>query len=686
MNSLLEKNRSLDFSNNLVNLTVNGYPKLAADTILNQTVCGKLNLVIGSAIQRLYIEFIRNKESRENIYEALIEITMNLIGIEREKTGFSEKDAKSALLKIVNILEKMEETEREDKEKVAHRVIQKLLGEMKSVMMGNSLVSKIAELIEEGIDEDNLMKSFICSAEIVLKENVYYHIVTKKLSKFGNDSATGFRWVRHLGFVQVSSNPVIAARAFEEFPSLWDKFKKIILEHPEWCSDPEKHSDEIAMHGTIVSLLPNLIVFRPLFLLTDFQDGLVSYQINPYKAASLEKTLDDAIKVYSILEKSLENIDPYLWNENLEGLGRPNVVYKIAGCDPSAVDITFTLNKMGIGTNNTVTYTVSQEVYLILAEIKGMVEAIKAGIPVTQVYETNMIGRLEDHLREVIAEKLLTAALAMTSEKEKYISKLAEQMNVVEEVEKSDSYKDKISILCSRKYLECYPPKTVLLNLTDKRFSNILKELYGDSKDIESQLTKLEEDIHYSGVYVTRRIYSIFFSHENRRKWIDYIQAEYNITREDAEIILNKIDILPSSKRRANDTLYVLGNNELSNLTNTEFPSQQLEVWKTSMQKGFNLSDFEASIAWKIDEERIERLLQLKDFRKAYELTPFLLKTFRKVGIEEDYGSGGIQPEEWPNYGPVIKTLKEFKGAYLNYRVKATEFVEKVARENKKIS
>jgi len=155
MNSLLEKNRSLDFSDNLVNLTVNGYPKLAADTILNQTVCGKLNLVIGSSIQRLYIEFIRNKESRENIYEALIEITLNLIGIEREKTGFSEKESKSALLKIVNILEKMEETEREDKEKkVAHRVIQKLLDEMKSVMMGNSLVNKIAELIEEEIDEE----------------------------------------------------------------------------------------------------------------------------------------------------------------------------------------------------------------------------------------------------------------------------------------------------------------------------------------------------------------------------------------------------------------------------------------------------------------------------------------------------------------------------------------------------
>jgi hypothetical protein len=257
-------------------------------------------------------------------------------------------------------------------------------------------------------------------------------------------------------------------------------------------------------------------------------------------------------------------------------------------------------------------------------------------------------------------------------------------MNVFEEVEKSDSYKNKISILCSRKHLEYYPPKTVLLNLTDKRFLNLLKELYGDSKDIESILFQLEEDIHYSGVYVTRRIYSIFFSHNNRRKWIDYIQAEYNISRENAENILNKIDILPSSKRRANDTLGVLGNTELSNLTNTEFPSQQLEVWKTSRQKGFKLSDFEASIAQGFDDKRIERLLLINDFRKAYELPPFLLKTFRKIGIEEDYGSDGIQPEEWPNYGPVIKTLKEFKGAYVNYRAKATEFVMKVARENKK--
>ncbi len=34
--------------------------------------------------------------------------------------------------------------------------------------------------------------------------------------KFGNDYALGLRWLRHLGFEQVSTNPVLAARAYQD--------------------------------------------------------------------------------------------------------------------------------------------------------------------------------------------------------------------------------------------------------------------------------------------------------------------------------------------------------------------------------------------------------------------------------------------------------------------------------------
>ncbi|NIM44189.1 MAG: hypothetical protein GTN80_00560, partial [Nitrososphaeria archaeon] len=78
---------------------------------------------------------------------------------------------------------------------------------------------------------------------------------------------------------------------------------------------------------------------------------------------------------------------------NKEERGRPNIVFKVAGESPVATNITTSFNRMGIGTNNTVTYTVAQEVTLIIAAMKGMAYALKMGIPISQVYETNMGGR-----------------------------------------------------------------------------------------------------------------------------------------------------------------------------------------------------------------------------------------------------------------------------------------------------
>jgi len=42
--------------------------------------------------------------------------------------------------------------------------------------------------------------------------------------------------------------------------------------------------------------------------------------------------------------------------------------------------------------------------------MEGMAKALKRGIHTTQAYETNMGGRLEGHLREVLAAKLIKQA------------------------------------------------------------------------------------------------------------------------------------------------------------------------------------------------------------------------------------------------------------------------------------
>jgi hypothetical protein len=38
------------------------------------------------------------------------------------------------------------------------------------------------------------------------------------------------------------------------------------------------------------------------------------------------------------------------------------------------------------------------------------------------------------------------------------------------------------------------------------------------------------------------------------------------------------------------------------------------------------------------------------------------------VGIEGDFGTRGVKPADWPNFGAVQKTSAEFKGAYDGFR------------------
>lgn len=524
--------------------------QIIADSILNPVFRGKL--------ERKIDEFSNN-------CEALIEIALNLIGMESNRVGFSEKEKEKALKKIITTLKKWEK----ENKSIAEKTINKFLKDLKQVGLGKSMVAKIAENVEKKLDEKNLMESFIKALKHEIENNVYYKMVDKGMSKFGNDSATGLRFVRHFDFVQVSSNPVIAANAYREFPHLWDNFKEIVKENPEWQKNPKKYEDEITMHATITSLLPNLLIFRPLALMSNFRDGLVSYQLNPFLAEDVEASIKDAKKICSILRKILYEYDQQLGWDPETHKGRPNIVFKVAASSPAAINITYILNSNGIGTNNTVTYSVSQELTLLFAETMGMAEALKKGIPITQVYQTNMLGRLADHLRD-------------------------------------------INKGCSE---------------------------------------ELKEAIKYSGVYVTRKVYKLFFS----KDVFAYLKKILNLSNDQIKEIRNKIDILPASKRTTNDTYLVLGS---PNVTNTEFPTNQLAVLEASLQKGFNLKIYKNSIKAGVNPEILEKLFEIEDFRKAYLIN-------------------GMKPEDWSKFGPVIKTMVQFKNAYLDFKKEVLSFVEK---------
>jgi transaldolase len=657
-------------SSHLVKIALSGYSQLAADTILRRENRGKLSSIIRDCIETLDISFTQNYESREKCARVLVEVSLNLIGMEGKRVDFSEDDLEKSLDAITAILKKWEKLERGKAENIAvKKVIGNILGEMKMVLNRKSMVAKIAEEIEMKLDNNDICGSFLLASRDIIQNNVYYQIVSRGMSKFGNDSATGLRWVRHLGAVQVSSNPVIAARAFDEIPSLWKSFENVVRNHPEWQSDPKAFEDEIALFGTITSLLPNVLDFRPLALLSDFKDGMVSIQLNPFKAKDIEGSIQDALKIYSILEDILHSYDFDLTlgesgNRPTTSASRPNVVFKVSTGAIEAIRLTEELDRMGLGTNNTVTFTVSQEIRILMSVIRGLVGAQKAGMLVSRVYITNMEGRLEDHLREKLAKELMLASFEKVEDKEEKIRSIATKLGAIDvEIRKeSRALADRVELLCSKRYLK---------SLTDEWFV----ETVGQEKF--SSLNRAESDIRMSGIFVTRRVFEFGFSPSVRSKWIEYVMNEFDLPSDKANQIIDTIDLLPSSKRREQDTYLVLGNEKIHNLTNTEFPDQQAKVWLKAHEESFRLYEFENSISSEPDPSILNRLLQLEDFRKAYELTPELANELKQIGIPVLNNLGGIRPEDWHLYGPVEKTMDEFKGAYLRFR---TDLVEAVVK------
>ena len=644
----------------MVWLALGGYPRLAADTILIKSVKGKIGTVVGNAIRQLNLEFLESQSTRKHCYETLIETALNLTGLERKRAGFSDGDTEAVLGEIVEALKGWEAQERkEGVSLIITEVVQSQIMGMKRVLFGQGMVSKMGESVERSIDAESVAESFLSASRNEVQGNVYYKIVDQGLSKLGNDSATGLRWLRHLGAVQVSSNPVIAARAYEELPDLWQKFEPVIAAHPEWRDDPSKSGDEVAMLATVNGLLPNLLDFRPIALLSDFEEGMVSIQLNPFKAGSKEESVGDALKIYSILQDILLLYDAHLMGgSDFEGRGRPNVVFKVASGNAVALETTEALDKLGIGTNNTVTYTVSQEIMVARAAMKGLAGARLAGIPPTRVYVTNMEGRLEDHLREVQAAVLLKQHLGETDDADQRIREIAERLGLRGELEGAGTLDEMIALLCARKNLK---------TLTEDWFASLVPA--------SANLARMEQDIRWAGILVTRRVFGLAFGPRAAPIWEKHLQATMGLSLDQAKDAVSRVDLLPASKRREDDTYQVLGGKATKNLTNTEFPDQQLKVWLHSRKNAFDLSDFENSIA-RSEPEVLARLLALEDFRKAYELTGQLSRELNELGIDVPREDGGLEPGQWDSYGPVVKTMREFKGAYLTFRNRLVQSLE----------
>ncbi len=632
----------------------NGHTLAAADRILIDPQPGTLN----TRVDELLSAIQNNDCPADGVCRTLIRLGMNFVGRDAEIVGYGADEADGALEQVLSAVDDLEGAVMAD-------VVAEFLADMKSVNGSDSLSGLLAERIEADLKPATPGGSFLTLLKRQMRSGVYWEMIGDDFCKFGNDFARGLEYLRHYGFCQVSTNPVLAAKAFDEDGSLADQLKDEVEKHDNWMENPERHADEIAMAATLIALWPNLSIFRPLAVHTDLKDYMVSFQLNPNIADRADASIEDAGNAYGLAADFLEGYDRLLGLGERSGRVNPNIVFKVAASHEAARKITTTLNGNAIGSNNTVVYTVAQEVQLILDAFEGKARAAKAGEQVVRTYETNMGGRFVSHLREVEAEKIFLNAAAKAGEgrASELLSALADDLGVGDA--SNGSLSDRAGAVCAYANLKSLDHPVVLE----------AAEAAGQSADA---ILLLEEDLKKAGTLVARRVYWVFFSPENRPKWVAHLRGTFGVTDDQATWIVDSMDVLPASKRIPEDSFHTLG---ASNMCNTEFPNHARAVQMASEADGFILEDFRDAVLDSYEPGVDLRLRELPDFCRGYDLTPSLKDFLQNVvGIDvAGWQTRGLEPGDWPEFGSVQKTSAEFQAAYDTFAAKCVAIAREVA-------
>lgn len=577
---------------------------------------------------------------------------LNLVGQDAKTARIPARAVEKALLILRENLTALEDSWSDS----ASDSVKAFLANMSSVNSGDSLPAYMADKIVKRLAADLRPSRFIDVFREVAHDTIYWKMVEGRFCKFGNDYARGLEILRHLGFSQVSTNPVLAAKAFDEDPGLVERLQEEIGRNSTWRQNPLEHGHDMAMAGTLLALWPNLEVFRPLAYLAENRDYMISFQLNPNVADDAKVSLEDARRAYKLARRHLARYDRYLGLPN-PGRLRPNIVFKVAGSSEAARQVTRELNASGIGTNNTVTFSVAQELRLIIDALEGKCRAIKSGKPVTRTYETNMGGRFVSHLREEEAQRIFLEIASRKGEDEatRLLTRLAGGLNLperdVERFQTARGIAEKAEIICAFKNLK---------SLTHQAFLEAASEGGLSRAEVE----QLEDDLKKAGTLVARRVYWVFYERKNHSRWMTWLQKAHRVRRRDATIALDSMDVLPASKRVPQDTCDTLGS---PNMCNTEFPNHARAVQLFSERPGFDLKSYRNAVLRPPDLELVNRLMRIDDFVRGYESTKETSAQLERVGILSDIrdlGLRGIPEEEWRNFGPVRKTMAEFKEAY----------------------
>ena len=659
-----------DHAANVVQLTGWGQTTLAADHLLFPELNGSLPAVVAGVIRQLNIRFVgagvlagdgeaeiaRKIRERQYAYETLLEMAINFCGLESRWLDAGERcQAVGSIRGALAEWEAREAAERNGS--VAAAVVRRFLDRMKLVQKGISMVAKTAMRIEQALDFGQARLPRLPGQGPGRDRGEHLHPDGPREAAAASGTTTPWGCAG-CGIWDSSRCPPTRSwrpwrtRTIRRLPRPCRPRRSSIRSSPSGRRIPEKYTDEIALYATLLALWDNLHVYRPIFftLAGTSGGGVVSFQLNPNIAHLVQESVRDVFAAFAAATEDLAVYDDYLLAGYgaMRERGRPNMVIKVAASSPAAREIARTINAFGFGSNITVIYTVGQEVTMVLEELAGMATAIKKGIVPTQLYMTNMGGRFESHLREVKLEALFGELKQKLGEAEalKRVEQLAAANGTKPRVDEAKGYEAKV-VVATRFGSQRTIDGNVIAALKDAAS--------------EEELKTWEDVLGKSGTLVARRAWGIFWSEENRGKWVAYLTRKHGITKEQADLILSRVCYLPASKRKPQDTYWTLTgstwstpSSPITRRTCGRWPRIRLSSWRTMPNPSPH----------PFPPEVLTKLNTIPDFRKGYELNAELNQALREAGIAGDFGSGGHTPAEWPEFGSVQKTLAEFKAAY----------------------
>lgn len=209
---------------------------------------------------------------------------------------------------------------------------------------------------EAAADADGLAQALVAGSVGQYIDNIAADIKTSTLrriaemrdggettTEIGNDYAAFLDYTLYLGATFCTTNPPLIDMAWTAQPDKWNPVvDRLIAAHPG-ASD-----DGLAQLVTLEIVLENILLLRPIFLLSDGYMGRVCLQVNPKNHGNAEAMVRDAFFLHEQLSNRLAG-------------GVPNVLFKLpatkAGLETARI-----LTGRGIGVTITVNFGMYQHI------------------------------------------------------------------------------------------------------------------------------------------------------------------------------------------------------------------------------------------------------------------------------------------------------------------------------------